>query len=160
MTREELNEEIQKEIKLEQKAERRKKIIKNTLKGIVLFVIISIVFYSYTTYISTVKVEVREYRLINNKIPTSFAGTKIIQLSDLHFGSTMFLDNVKTIRKLSNDRKPDIIVFTGDLISKNYDLSSKEQEELIKEYYNLISMLAVSIQALSVFSNKKDICFE
>ena len=37
------------------------------------------------------------------------------------------------IKKLSNERKPDIVIFTGDLINKQYDLNSKEQEKLIKE---------------------------
>jgi len=133
MTREELNEEIQKEIELEQKQEKRKKIIKKTIKGIFIIILLSILFYSYTTYISTVKIGVREYRIINEKVPTPFNGLKIIQLSDLHYGSTMFQENVKQIKKIVNDRNPDIIVFTGDLIKKNYNISAQEQEELIKE---------------------------
>ena len=50
----------------------------------------------------------------------------------MHFGSTMFNENVKEIEKITNKRKPDIVVFTGDLINKDYKLSSKEQEKLIK----------------------------
>ena len=34
----------------------------------------------------------------------------------------MFNENVKDIVKMTNDRKPDLIVFTGDLINKNYKL--------------------------------------
>ena len=89
-------------------------------------------FFAYTTYISTVRIGVREYRIKNNKIPDSFNGLKIIQLSDLHFGSTMFNEDVKKIKN-SNKRKPDIVVYTGDLINKDYNLTSKEQEKLIKE---------------------------
>jgi predicted MPP superfamily phosphohydrolase len=133
MTREELNEEIQKEIEMEQKKEKIKKIIKLSIKCILALLIITTIFYSYTTYISTVKINVREYRIINKKVPTPFNGIKIIQLSDLHYGSTMLQENVIEIRKMTNQRKPDIIVFTGDLIAKNYNLNSKEQESLIKE---------------------------
>jgi len=133
MTREELNEEIQDEIIKEQNKEQIKKIIKIAVK-ILLFIFISGgIFFTYTTYVSTTKIGVREYRVKNNKIPNSFNGLKIIQLSDLHYGSTMTLKDVKKIVKLTNARKPDIVVFTGDLISKDYKLSSKEQENLTQE---------------------------
>lgn len=141
MTREELNEEIQKEIQKEQNAETAKKIIKITLKWIFILIVFFTLFFSYTTYISTVKIKVREYRITNKKIPDSFKGLKIIQLSDLHFGSTMFNEDVKKIKNMSNKRKPDIIVYTGDLIYKNYNLSKEEQEELIKEFKKMKASL-------------------
>ncbi len=141
MTREELNEDIHQEIEEEQTKEKKKKWIKISIKIIFFVLLFSISFYSYTTYISTVKITVREYRITNEKIPNAFNGLKIIQLSDLHFGSTMFDENVKEIEKIVNKRKPDIIVFTGDLISKNYTLSSEEQESLIKKLKNLHATL-------------------
>ena len=141
MTREELNEEIQKEIEKEQNKETIKKVIKIVLKWTVILTVLFTTFFAYTTYISTVKIGVREYRIKNNKIPKSFKGLKIIQLSDLHFGSTMFNDDVKKIKKISNERKPDIVVYTGDLINKEYDLNSKEQEKLIKELKNIDASL-------------------
>jgi len=141
MTREELNEEIHQEVEEEQKKETKKKIIKLLIKSILVILIISFLFYSYTTYVSTVKIKVREYRIINEKIPSTFNGLKIIQLSDLHFGSTMFKENMKDIKKLVNERKPDIIVFTGDLISKNYNLTSEEQELLMKDLEELSAAL-------------------
>lgn len=133
MTREELNEEIQKKIEKEQNTETIKKVIKIVLKWSFILIVLFTTFFTYTTYISTVKIKVREYRIKNKKIPDSFNGLKIIQLSDLHFGSTMFNEDVKKIKKLSNERKPDIVIYTGDLINKNYDLNPKEQEKLIKE---------------------------
>ena len=141
MTREELNEEIQKEIEKEQNKETIKKVIKIVLKWTVILTVFFTLFFAYTTYISTVKVGVREYRIKNNKIPDSFNGLKIVQLSDLHFGSTMFNEDIKKIKKLSNERKPEIVVYTGDLINKEYDLKSKEQEELIKELKNINASL-------------------
>ena len=141
MTREELNEKKQSEIYTEEKKEKRKKIIKKILKTILILIIFFTIFFFYTTYISTVKIKTREYRIINKNIPDSFNGTKIIQISDLHYGSTMFEENLKEIIKLSNERKPDIIVFTGDLISKNYELESTEQEKIIKQLKKLNSTL-------------------
>lgn len=141
MTREELNKEIQKEIFDEQNEHKRQKIIKIIIKLICFIIVFFTIFYAYTTYISTVKIRVREYRITNKKIPNSFNGLKIIQLSDLHFGSTMFDDNVDKIQKMVNIRKPDIVVFTGDLIDKNYKLTSKNQEKLIEKLKNIKASL-------------------
>lgn len=131
MTREELNKPIHDEINEENKIKKNKSLIKFIIKSTIFIIIFFTLFYSYTTYISTLKIGVREYRIVNKKIPNSLSGLKLIHFSDLHFGSTMFNENVKEIKKMINKRKPDIVVFTGDLINKNYILKSKEQEELI-----------------------------
>lgn len=141
MTREELNKEIQNEINEKQNSDKKKHIIKFIIKTIVFAIIFFTLFFTYTTYVSTVRVGIREYRIKNRKIPKSLSGLKIIQLSDLHFGSTMFNNNVKEIQKMVNKRKPDIIVFTGDLIDKKYKLNSKEQEKLINYLKNMDASL-------------------
>ena len=53
----------------------------------------------------------------------------------------MFLEDVNKIVKLTNERKPDIVVFTGDLIHKNYNLESKEQEKLINKLKSIKTSL-------------------
>lgn len=141
MTRQEINEEKQKEIFKEQNKETAKKTIKLIFKISIILIISITSFFCYTTYVSTVKVGVREYRIKDKKIPTTFNGLKIIQLSDLHYGSTMFLEDVKKIVNLTNERKTDLILFTGDLINKDYKISSKEQEKLIKEFKKLNASL-------------------
>ena len=133
MTREEINEEKQKEIFKEQNKENIKKTVKLFLKLTIIFLILTSLFYTYTTYISTTKIGVREYRITNKKIPEKFNGLKIIQISDLHYGSTMLLDDLKKIKKISNKRKPDLVVFTGDFINKDKKISSIEKEKIITE---------------------------
>lgn len=133
MTRAEINESKQKEIFKEQNKETLKKSIILFLKISILIIIIVCSFYTYTTYISTTKIGVREYRITNKKIPDSFNGLKIIQFSDLHYGTTMYMKDISKMKTLINERNPDIVVFTGDLIDKNYNLSLKEQEKIIKE---------------------------
>ena len=130
MTREEINENKQKEIFSEQKKETAKKIIKNIFKYTIILTVIGIAFFSYVTYISTAKIMVREYRIVNKKIPDNFNGLKIIHFSDLHYGSTMYESNLSDIKKEINIRKPDIIVFTGDLIDKNYKMTENDNKKL------------------------------
>ena len=132
MTREELNQHKQQEIINEQRRDKRKKITIFVFKMSFLLVICVLAFYLYTTYVSTRILEVKEKRIVNEKLPDSFNGLKIIQFSDLHYGTTVFYDEVKSLVKEINSRNPDIVVFTGDLIDVSYELQTDEQEKLIK----------------------------
>ena len=103
-TRTERNEEKQKEIIKEENRELRKKIVLTSLKVIFIVIIISISFFLYTTYISSKLITVKEERIIDEKIPESFDGLKIIQLSDTHYGSTIFINDIKKLVKTINRR--------------------------------------------------------
>ena len=133
MTREELNEEKQEEIFKEENKEKTKNIIKTIIKSITIITIFAIGFFAYTTYISTARIHVREYRIINQNIPENFNGLKIIQFSDLHLGSTMEISDLNRIIKKINERNPDIVIYTGDLINKNKKYTTKEQETIINK---------------------------
>ena len=148
MTREELNDGIQKEIIKEQKKETIKKAIKTTIKSLLIGTILAIFFFTYTTYISTALIKVQEYRIINEKIPSEMKGLKIIHFSDLHLGSSFDIDDMKKVRKLSNERKPDLVLFTGDLIYK--DLEKEKQEDLIKE----LKMMKASIGKYAILGDE------
>ncbi len=55
-------------------------------------------------------------------LPQSFDGYRILQMSDLHIGT--FRQNPSFIRKLVrvvNEQKPDMVVFTGDLVNVHAD---------------------------------------
>lgn len=61
---------------------------------------------------------INEITITSDKIPQSFSGYRIAQISDLHnteFGG----NNSELIAKLK-ECKPDIIVFTGDLVDANH----------------------------------------
>lgn len=133
ITRTERNEEKQKEIIREENREARKKIVLTSLKIIIAIILLSVTFYLYTSYVSSKIITVKEERVVNEKIPSNFDGLKIIQISDIHYGSTIFIDDIKELINMINKRKPDLVVFTGDLINKNYKLTTKEQENLITE---------------------------
>ena len=150
MTREELNKDKQSEIISEERREKRKKVVCITFKIILALVIIFSTFYILNDYIFTKKILVKEERIVNEKIPDSFNGLKVVQFSDLQYGSTVFLDEVKELVKIINSRNPDIVIFTGDLIDKNYDISDKDKEKFIHE----ISKLKASIGKYSVFGDE------
>lgn len=136
-TREELNKDIHDEVLHEERKEKIKKIAKIIFKTLILIFVITVSFLLYNYYITTTGLSVNEQRIETEKIPDSFNGVKIIQFSDLHYGSNIFIDDVKKLVKEVNERNPDIIVFTGDLIEKNYKIKNDEQEKLIKELNKL-----------------------
>lgn len=59
-------------------------------------------------------IDTTQYMIHSNKIPESFGGYRIVQLSDLH--SRTFGENQVTLLKKVKKLQPDIIVFTGDLV--------------------------------------------
>ena len=132
-TREELNKDIHDEIEYEEKKEKRKKMAKRLFKILVFIFVITTSFFLYNYFITTTGLSVNEKRITSDKLPDSFNGAKIIQFSDLHYGSNIFIDDVKSLVKKINERNPDIVVFTGDLIEDKYKIKTKEQEKLIKE---------------------------
>ena len=126
MTREELKQEKREDIN----KENRKKTIIFLFKTllIIIFIVLLLSFYNY--YIATSKIIIKEKRLVSEQLPDSFNGLKIVHFSDLGYGSNIFIDDVKKTVKVINSRKPDLVIFSGDLIDKNYKMTKKEQKEL------------------------------
>ena len=137
MTREELNQQKQNEIIQEEKREKRKKLIILGFKIIIFIVMGFLLFYTYTTYVSNTMMIVKEDRIKSKSIPKQFDGVKIIQFSDLHYGTTFFEKHLKKMVKEINERNPDLVVFTGDLIDKEYKTNSDEIE-MINKYLSRI----------------------
>jgi len=130
-TRQEINKDKQQEILEEEKKEKRKKWIIFTFKIMVLIIVLMTGFYFYTVNYGTKGLIVKETRITNKKIPESFSSAKIVHFSDLLYGTTIQKKELETLVSLINSRKPDIIVFTGDLIDKSHTMDNGKQEEFI-----------------------------
>ncbi len=141
MTREERNEDIQKEIFKEENQAKVKKWMIRTFKFLFIVIVLFVSFFFYNTYVATSSFIVKEERIIDSKLPDNFNGLKVIQFSDLHYGSTIDSKKLKKIVKMINKRNPDIVLFTGDLISKKKDISNKEQEKLIELLHSINASL-------------------
>lgn len=126
MTREERNEQKQKEIIQTEKKEKIKKIVALILKTLFILIAFITSIVLYARYIGATGLVIHEEKIESSKIPDSFHGFKIIQFSDLHYGSTIFQKEVEYLVEQINLRKPDLILFTGDLIDKSYSISEDE----------------------------------
>ena len=114
------------------KKDRNKK--SNLLIYLILFVALIFI---YAYFVEPFNLSIKEYKIENKDIPDSFDSLKIIHFSDLHFGSNVNLDYVKNVVKLINKQKPDIVLFTGDLLDKRAN-PTKEEVKKIKSELNKI----------------------
>lgn len=128
------------------------------LKKIIIFIVIIItLFISYSMFVEPNLLQVKEYKIDTNKIDTNFHGLKIIQISDINYGTSFNeTDLEKTITKI-NELKPDIVVFTGNLIDKTIKIDDKNKKILIKH----LSKIETSLYKYAIYgSNDYNSTFE
>lgn len=97
----------------------------------------------YSRYIATTGIQIKEYSVINNKIPESFKGFKVVHFSDLKYGSTTNQKYLKKLVNKINELNPDIIIFTGDLITSNYKLTDNDKKSIIENLNKLDSKIDI-----------------
>ena len=100
----------------------------------------------YGSVIGWRHVTVEKVTITSQKIPESFNGYKIVQLSDFHIGT--YSSSPKTVEKIVkkvNSLNPDLIVFTGDLVNT----SSEE----IHQFEDVLSKLNAKDGVVSVLGN-------
>lgn len=129
------------------KKEENKKHILRIIIIVAVFLIAIVVLYS--RFIGTTGLIVKEYPIRTNELSEDYDGLKIIHFSDLHYKSTIDINYVKKLVKKINELKPDIVVFTGDLVESNVTLDDKEVKNLTKE----LDKINPTIETLAVIGN-------
>lgn len=98
-----------------------------------LLLLIIILVFLYGRYVETNYIFVNEYDIKNNNIPNSFNNFKIAHFSDILYKDNNDLERLKDVKTKINDKKIDIVIFSGDLIKKDTNLSQKEIDKITKE---------------------------
>ena len=109
--------------------------LKKKWKIIFLVILIIATLFILIRYIGNMGIKVKEYKIINNNIG-NFYGLKIVHVTDLHYGMT----NEKKLKKLVKEinlTKPDIVLFTGDLVDKNTEYNKEIDNILIENLKNI-----------------------
>ena len=116
----------------------RKKKRKKFFKFLIVFVIILISFlFVWGKFIEPGILVSNDGVISDEDIPSSFNGLKMVQFSDVHYGTGFDEKRFDNLVSKINSYKPDIVVFTGDLIDKNYNESS-DDIKLITKYLSKI----------------------
>ncbi len=119
------------------------KIIKNLF---IIFILLAI----FVRFYGVSQIVTKEYSIISKEIPRGFDGIKIVQISDIHYGTTINESNLKKMVNKVNQLKPDIIVFTGDLVAKGINPTDKIKAEITVN----LSKLEAPIGKYAIASNE------
>lgn len=67
-------------------------------------------------------IEVREVTITSRHLPDGFDGFRIVQFSDLHIGTLLDAEmEIAAIVDTVNALRPDLVIFSGDLVTFRYD---------------------------------------
>ncbi|MBQ1495837.1 MAG: hypothetical protein IIZ40_00575 [Bacilli bacterium] len=92
----------------------------------------------YGKYIGNKGIIIKDYDINNNNIPTSFNNFKIAHFSDILYSGNND-DEIDELIKKINDKKVDIVIFSGNLTKKNYKLNKKKTDYLISKLKSINS---------------------
>ena len=101
----------------------------------------------YAKYVGTKGLKVKEYRVCSEILTSNFSGIKIVHFSDLLYKSTVDRDDVEVLVNKINLLKPDIVVFTGNLVNTNSKIDDVDSSYLIDE----LSKIQASIGKYAIY---------
>ena len=117
-------------------------------------ILLIIIILSLGIYFNNKNIKIKSYNIKCPKISQSFNNFKILHFSDtlLTKKSINKIDNV--VEKI-NATNPDVVIFTGDLIKKDFKLTSKEEEHII----NALSQIKCKLYKYAIIgdNDKKNI---
>ena len=120
--------------------------MKKVIIVLIIIVLVIVLCLLYSRFVATKGLKVKEYKVINSKITDSYHGLKIVHLTDIHYGSTIFEKELNNIVDKVNEIKPDIVVITGDLID---DRLSYDKDIII----NCLSKIEAKLGKYAVSGN-------
>lgn len=94
-------------------------------------------------------IKVVEYGITDKKLPDDYHGLKIVHFSDILYGKSTNINDVKKTVKKINELNPDIVVFTGDLFTKDIKVNDKE----ITKIKNELSRINAKIEKFAILGD-------
>ncbi len=88
---------------------------------------------------------IKHIKLAFNNLPAAFKGLKIVQISDIHSGSLRDKEAVNKGVDLILNEKPDLILFTGDLVN--------DRAEEMRNYVDVFNRLHAPLGVFSILGN-------
>ncbi len=130
LSRVEKNKKERKKIESTEKKEKTKSILVKIFKVFITTFIVLLAIFISLRYIANLGIVVREYSLKYNNLPSSFDGFKIVQFGDIYYNP--YSNDINYYVEKINELKPDLVLFSGGLKHKDYNLDDASKEYLIK----------------------------
>ena len=89
--------------------------------------------------------DLRKLKITSANLPQSFHGLKVLQISDLHVGSFFSPEPLEHAVEMILEQKPDLIVFTGDLVNDRYVEA--------RDYFETLKKLQAPLGVYSILGN-------
>ena len=113
----------------------------------VTLVLIAAGIYIYARYIEPELLIIKEEKLVTQSISIPKDTLKIVQFSDVHLGEDFTITDLKRVVERINGLKPDLIIFTGDLIDDNKGFTEVEEASV------LLGQLQATYGKFAVYGN-------
>lgn len=117
--------------------EKRKISIKKIFIFLFTIVILIVSILLYARFIATKGIVINEYKITSTKLTDSYNGLKIVHISDIQYKTTVDEKMLKELTDKVNLTKPDIIVFSGDLLNINIKYSDEDYKIITKYLSNM-----------------------
>jgi len=137
MKRVDVDKDIIDEIETEERKEKTKALIKKILWIVIPILLFALITFVSLRYIGNYGIVVRERAIYSSKINDDLHGLKIVHFSDIYYSEYTETKQIDKLVNRINYTNPDIVIFTGDLISNKYTLSHDEKEFLIEKLSNI-----------------------
>lgn len=106
--------------------------MKKFLISIILVLVVIFGILIYSRFIGVTGLDTKEI-VINTNISEGYDGLKIVHFSDLHYKKVITEKRVKELVSEINKINPDMVMFTGDLLDKDYTVTNSDINFLIKQ---------------------------
>lgn len=116
-----------------EKKDTKKRKVPKIFKIIIIILILIFSLLYYMRFIETNRLIVKESKIESVKIPEDLSGIKIVHISDLYYKSTNDKKYLKKVVNKINNIKPDIVIFSGDLLSNEIEYDNTDIKDLV--YY-------------------------
>ena len=127
-------------------------------------ILIILVLFLYGKFIEVNNFKINNYNIHSENIPDSFKDLKIVHLSDLLYESKTSDKYLEDIVTNINNEKPDIIIFSGDLLKSDEEYTDDDYEKLKKFLNNMEASLykyaVIGDNDNSKLDKYKDILYE
>ena len=123
--------------------------MKKVFKWLIIIFVVLLFTIIYARYVGTMGFNTNEIVINDKDIPNNFDGLKIVHFSDIHYNRAININKVKDIVDEINMINPDIVVFTGDLIDQDVDLTEKDYDTLT----NVLKKISAKYGKYAVMGN-------
>ena len=113
--------------------------IKKIIKTFILIIAAIVLTILYSRYIGTIGLKTNEIVINDKNLNISYDGLKIVHFSDLHYKRIITKKRIEDIVNEINLINPDIVVFTGDLIDHDSDITNEDIKYLKEILFSMNS---------------------